>query len=161
MKKRFNEADNTIRALSLLFVLFSPPKELVDMFAPITAYVVFFCGTVLKLSTATAGILQLIFLLNTDSNFTYELLGIDSVAIWKIRAINSGIALVGIFAMLSYQSLPIFYYRIFRVTEPTDTWVVSVCSNILVFVGYNLIIFVQLQKNFNNLKIIKMVNCLF
>jgi hypothetical protein len=155
--RRFNEADNTIRSLSLLFVLFSPPKEIVDVFAKISAYVVFFCSTVLKLNTATAGILQLILLLNSNPNFTFDLLGIDNVAIWKIRAINSGMTLIGILVLLSYKSLPIFYYRIFRVEEPADTWIVSVCSNILVFVSFKLIILVQLQKNINNLKIIKMV----
>jgi len=137
--------------------LFSPSKELVDVFAPISAYVVFFCSTVLKLNFVSVGILQLIQLLNSDSNFVFDFLGIDTVAIGKIRAVNSGIALIGIFAMLSYQSLPIFYYRLFRVMEPQDAWIPSVFSNILVFVSFNLIIFVQLQKTFNSLKIIKMV----
>ena len=138
--------------------MFSPQKEFVDIFAPLSAYVVFFFSTVLRLNFVSVGILQLIQLLNSDSNFVSEFLGIDSVAIWKIRAINSGISLFGIFAMLSYQSLPIFYYRIFRVMEPADTWVVSVCSTTLAFVSFNLFIFVQLQKIYNNLKIIKMVN---
>ena len=140
-----------------MLILFSPSKDLVDVFAPISAYLVFFNSILLKLNLISVGILQLILLLNSDSNFVFKLLGIDSVAIWKIRAINSGITLCGIFAMLSYQSLPIFYYRLFRVTEPPDTWIVSACSTTLGFVSVNLIIFVQLQKTFNNLKIIKMV----
>lgn len=157
-KPRFNEADSTIRALSLFLILFSLPKEFVDVYAPITAYVVFFCSIMLRLNFVSVGILQLIQLLNSDSNFVFEFVGIDSVAIWKIRAINGGISLFGIFTMLSYRSLPIFYYRIFRVREPADTWFVSVCSTTLVFVSFNLFMFVQLQKIYNNLKIVKMVN---
>jgi hypothetical protein len=58
------------------------------------AYIVFFFSIVLKLSFSTAGILQLNQLLNSDSNFIFEFLGIDTVAIWNIRVFNSGIALV-------------------------------------------------------------------
>jgi hypothetical protein len=155
---RFNEADCTVRSLSLLFVLFAPEKEIVEIFAQITAYIVFFCSIVLRMSLVSVGILQLIQLLNSDSNLVYDILGIDNVALWKIRGINSVISLLGVFVMISCQSLPIFYFRIFRVMEPDDTWIVNTISTTLSFISFKLIIIVQLQKAYNNLKIIKMVN---
>jgi hypothetical protein len=142
-----------------LFVLFSPPKGILDVYAPIIAFVVFFCSIALKLSFTTAGIIQLILLLSSDSYSILEFLGIDSDAIWKIRAFHSAIAMLGVLNALINNSFPIFYYRLKRtVAVPENTWIVSVSLNTLVFVSFNLIVFVQMCKIYNNWKIIKMVN---
>jgi hypothetical protein len=154
-----NEAENTIRCLSLFFVLFSPPQEILDVFAPIVAYVVFFCSIVLKLSFTSAGIIQLILFLNSNSYSILEFLGIDSDAIWKIRAFHSAIAMLGVISSLINNSFPIFYYRLNRtVAVPDNTWIASISFNTLVFVSFNLIVFVQMCKIYNKWKIIRMVN---
>ncbi len=153
-----NEAENSIRCLSLFFTLLSPSEEILEAFASIIAFVVFFCSIALKLSFTSAGILQLILLLNSDSYSIFEFMGIDSVAIWKIRAIHSIIAMLGVVASYMNNSLPIFYYRLLRsASVPDVTWIVSLSSNTLVFVSFNLIVFVQMCKIFNNWKLIRMV----
>jgi hypothetical protein len=122
-KSRLNEAESSLRSLSLFFILlFSPSKEVLHVFAAISAYLEFFCSILLKLSVASAGILQLVLLLNSDSYSVFEFLGIDSVAIWKIRAFNSIFTLAGIFVLLLNETIPIFYYRLNRVSVPANTW---------------------------------------
>ena len=122
-KPRMNEAEATLRSLSLFFILlFSPSKEVLHIFAALVSHLEFFCSVILKLSVASAGILQLIFLLNSDSHSVSEFLGIDSVAIWKIRAFNSAISLIGMFVLLFKGTIPIFYYRLSRVAIPANTW---------------------------------------
>ncbi len=148
-----NEAENSLRALCPLFTLFSPSEYFLKSFAIVTAYTVFFLSVVLKLSFSTVGVLQLIQLLNSDLNFVFKFLGIDTVAIWKVRAVNSGISLIGVLVLLSFKSLPIFYYRLVRIEEPGDTWIISLMSNTLFFFSINLIVLVHLQKTYNSWKI--------
>jgi hypothetical protein len=156
---RLNEAENSLRCLSFFFVLFSPPEEFLDVFAPVVAYVVFICSTALKLSFTSAGIIQLILLLNSDSYSILEFLGIDSDAIWKLRVFHTTIALLGAVSLLTINSFPIFYYRLIRIVAvPDNTWIVSISFNTVVFVSFNLIVFVQMCKIYNNWKIIRMVN---
>lgn len=152
-----NEAENSLRAFSLLFILLTPQKEIVQIVAPFLAFSVFFLEIFLKLSIASAGILQLTMLINADSLSVSEFLGIDSVAIWKIRATTSGISLTGIVVLLSNQIMPVFYYRLVRVSVPTNTWFIILSTNTLVFVSFNLIILVQMYKIFNNWIIIRQV----
>ncbi len=152
-----NEAENSLRAFSLLFILLTPQKEIVLIVAPFLAFSVFFLEIFLKLSIASAGILQLTMLINADSLSVSEFLGIDSVAIWKIRATTSGISLTGIVVLLSNQIMPVFYYRLVRVSVPTNTWFIILSTNTLVFVSFNLIILVQMYKIFNNWIIIRQV----
>jgi hypothetical protein len=155
---RLNEAENTVRALSLLFILLSPQKEMVQILAPFLAFTVFFLEIVLKMHIASAGILQLIMLINSDSLAVFKFLGIDSVAIWKIRATHVGISLIGITALLWNQIMPVFYYRLIRETVPKNTWFIILSTNTLVFVSFKLIILVQLYKTFNNWKILRKVS---
>ena len=158
IKLRFIEAENSLRALSLLFVLLLPQKEIVQVWAPFLAFLVFFLGTVLKLNIVSAGILQLILLIKTDSLSVFEFLGVDSIAIWKIRATHSGISMIGIVLLLSNQIMPVFYYRLVRVNVPANAWLIIIISNTLVYIGFNLILLVQMYKIFNDWKLIRKVS---
>ena len=143
---RLNEAENSLRSLSLFLTLLLTPNYSLGVFASFMAYVVFCTSIALKLSFTSAGILQLILLLNSDSNSVFEFFGIDSVAIWKFRAFHLGIALMAVFGCLVNHLLPIFYYRLIRVSVPDDTWIVSLSSNSLVFVSFNLICLCKCAK---------------
>ena len=143
----------------MFLILLSPSKVLVDVFAPVIAHLVFFFSIALKLSFTSAGILQLILLLNSDSHAIFEFLGIDSIVIWKIRVIHAIIALFGVIVSLINNSMPIFSYRLIRtVSVPESTWIVSTSLNSLVFVSFNLIVSVQLCKIYNNWRLIRTVN---
>jgi hypothetical protein len=130
---------------------------MVQILAPFLAFTVFFLEIVLKMHIASAGILQLIMLINSDSLTVFKFLGIDSVAIWKIRATHIGISLIGITALLWNQIMPVFYYRLIRETVAKNTWFIILGTNTLVFVSFKLIILVQLYKTFNNWKILRKV----
>ena len=111
----------------------------------------------LKLNFATTGILQLFTQLFSDSVSVSDLLGIDTEAIWKIRALNLGIGFVGNFVLIANKVTPIFYFRLIQSPIPESSWFISVMSTSLVFSSFNLLVVVQICKSFNNWKIVREV----
>jgi hypothetical protein len=155
---RINECEVTLRVFSLIFVLLFPNSEVLTVVSLISGYCEFITSIVLKLHFFAAGILQLIFLLYADSYSVSNFLGIDSEAIWKIRIVNNGVAFIGYFILLYNQIKPMFYFRMLRSAIPADSWIISICSTSLVSVTLDLLILVQICKNYNNWKIVHQVS---
>jgi len=158
LQQRLNECEVILRAFSLAFVQLFPNIELLSVVSLISGYCEFITSIVLKLHFIAAGILQLIFLLYSDSYSVSKFLGIDSEAIWKIRIINNGVAFIGYFILLYNGIKPIFYFRMLRSVIPASSWVISICSTSFLSVAVDLLITVQICKKYNNWKIVHQVS---
>ena len=85
----------------------------------------------------------------------------DTDVVWMLRALNISIAFASNMFCLYFGQMPIFFYHLIRVPVPKSSWLISVIPTTLVFISFNLIIFVEISKVVIDRSLLMRVRILF
>ena len=85
-----------------------------------------------------------------------QVLGIDSVAILKLRLLTSAVSIVQMIVTISLKIRPSFYYHLVQSYPiPKRSWLVSLFSTSLLFVSFNVTILAEIIKKIIDGKLIQ------